>query len=131
MPSRQAEALEFLESAYLEKIMETFNFLDHCHDVNELLKVCVEILPTLSPEHQAKLTTELRTFEDFVVPTMWGIGDVENRSDDDDDETEAPELSDDDKRCILNAFSADYECKQSDWDALQREVQEFLENSAA
>ena len=73
MPSRQAEALEFLESAYLEKIMETFNFLDHCHDVNELLKVCVEILPTLSPEHQAKLTTELRTFEDFVVPTMWGI----------------------------------------------------------
>ena len=62
---------------------------------------------------------------------MWGIGDVENPSDDDDDETEAPELSDDDKRCILNAFSADYECKQSDWDALQREVQEFLENSAA
>lgn len=99
--------------------MEKFEFLNQCDYVGNLLAVCVKVLPELSPELQKELAEVLRPFEDFTVPTMWGIGDVDGDSEYD--------LDDDDKRNILNSFTDNYECKDAEWYAIHSEMMEYVE----
>ena len=86
-----------------------FNFLTQAGIVADLLKTAERVLSKPCPSRLQELENALRTFERFTAPVAYGVDDVPDANN---------KLSEEDKLDVLNVFAAEYEVKDSDWEAL-------------
>lgn len=89
--------------------MKTFNLLDQAHAVQALLNAAIEALPRLGEKHSAALIEAIGAFETTAALTTWGVVDVEGRDEG------ANNLTDDEKRAVINDLVHSHECAEDDW----------------
>ncbi|MBK6616195.1 hypothetical protein [Ottowia sp.] len=99
--------------------MRTFTFLHQAHSVQTLLRLCAQAISVLPAELASQMSESMCEFETSSAVTMWGIGDIN------DDPTRV-QLSEAEKRQVINTFAAQYSAKDADWDELDRLTQQVL-----
>lgn len=90
--------------------MEIFTFMSQSSSVEGLLNACMAALPRIPYPEKTVLVKAMREFENFGAPVLWSSSDVD--SDDDYGLTEW------EKREAIERFISGYECKESDWLAI-------------
>lgn len=98
--------------------MEHFDFLPQSASVDGLLKACLSALPYVPEPEKNALAQAMREFETFGSPALWSAADVDTAGD--------YSLTEEEKREAIGRFIQNYECKESDWMAIDghaRDVQ--------
>lgn len=84
-------------------------YLHQAGVVSDLLLAAELVLADGSKEAAEGLRAALDNFEHYTAPVAYGVDDVPDADD---------KLSNEDKLDVLNVFAAEYEVKDSDWEAL-------------
>jgi len=98
--------------------MEQFNFLPQSSSVEGLLNSCMAALQYVPEPEKSVLVKALREFENFGSPALWSPSDV--------DAGEEYGLTEGEKREAIGRFIEDYECKESDWMAIDGHARDVL-----
>lgn len=103
--------------------MENFKFLPQSSAVNDLLNSCLAVLPCVSEPEKSALVTAMREFETFGCPSLWSASDVDGENE--------YELTEGEKRDAIARFIEQYECKESDWMAIDGHARDVLSERQA
>jgi hypothetical protein len=95
-----------------------FNFMPQSSSVEDLLNACMAAMPHLPDPERTVLEKALREFENFGSPAFWSSSDVDNGDE--------MGLTEGEKRQAIARFIQDYECKESDWTAIDRHARDVL-----
>jgi hypothetical protein len=95
-----------------------FDFMPQSSSVEGLLNACMAAMPHLPATEKGVLEKAMREFETFGSPALWSPSDVDNGDD--------LGLTDGEKREAIGRFIQDYECKESDWMAIDEHARDVL-----
>jgi hypothetical protein len=98
--------------------MEHFNFLPQSSSVEGLLNSCMAALQYVPEPEKSVLAKAMREFENFGSPALWSPSDV--------DAGEEYGLTEGEKREAIGRFIENYECKESDWMAIDGHARDVL-----
>ena len=94
-----------------------FDFMAQNQIVENLLNACVAALAHLPEPEKFTMVEALKDFETFGAPVMWSHYDL--------DPGDELELSQDEKRQVIEEFIESYECKDADWNDISGRAKDF------